>query len=540
MATVAVAPERHSPPSNPNKLTGHGRSSARTLPRQIACVAILVLADLAAIALALELAIFARTHLIPHLGAPGQPLTYPFSHYMVFGWLWLILVLFLGVEGLYTRRRSIWNEVGHLTKAVGLGQIAFLAVIALSHLSFAISRATILVMGFNLLILLPIARYWTKRSLGNIGLWRKRILILGLTDMAKLAMRGLTCDPFLGYEIAGLVDDDPARQGECVGICKGNAVHVLGRLKDTQEVMQRTQCRDVLIAMPGLLEAKLLALVHELQPHCDSIYVVPQLWGLPMMNLQVDGFLRERVMMLKLSNNLAKPWNGWFKRAIDLILAGAIALLVLPICLIVAVLVRLDSEGPALFIQERLGYRGGSFRCIKFRTMSVNGEETLAQYLECNPHAADEWQKYAKLRHHDPRLTRLGRFLRRWSLDEFPQLLNVLKGEMSLVGPRPYLPQERERIGEDLHTILSARPGMTGFWQVSGRNHLTIADRVQLEAWYVRNWTVWLDCICLAKTFRTVLFPENDRSIAVETDLPETHASPQSAPPAFRSSRSRV
>jgi undecaprenyl-phosphate galactose phosphotransferase len=151
--------------------------------------------------------------------------------------------------------------------------------------------------------------------------------------------------------------------------------------------------------------------------------------------------------------------------------------------------------------------------------MNINGEETLARYLERNPHAADEWQKYAKLRRHDPRLTRLGRFLRRWSLDEFPQLLNVLKGEMSLVGPRPYLPQERARIGDDLHTILSARPGMTGFWQVSGRNHLTLEDRVQLEAWYVRNWTVWLDCIVLAKTFRTILLPENGRRSAEALDV---------------------
>ncbi len=179
-----------------------------------------------------------------------------------------------------------------------------------------------------------------------------------------------------------------------------------------------------------------------------------------------------------------------------------------PFCVALALFVKLDSEGPALFVQEGLGYRGHNFFCLKFRTMEIDGDETLAEYLRNNPHAADEWQKYAKLRHHDPRLTRFGRFLRRWSVDEFPQLLNVLKGEMSLVGPRPYLPQEQSRIGDDLHTILSARPGMTGFWQVSGRNNLTLEDRVQLEAWYVRNWTFWLDCIVLAKTFKTILLPD--------------------------------
>jgi Undecaprenyl-phosphate galactose phosphotransferase WbaP len=227
-----------------------------------------------------------------------------------------------------------------------------------------------------------------------------------------------------------------------------------------------------------------------------------------MMNLQVDGFLRERVMMLKLSNNLAKPWNGWLKRGFDLLLGTALTLIALPICMIVAILVKLESRGPALFVQERLGYRGRNFLCFKFRTMRVDGEEVLTRYLKSNPQAMDEWQKYAKLRRHDPRLTRLGGFLRRWSLDELPQLSNVLKGEMSLVGPRPYLPHEFDRIGTDLHTIASARPGMTGFWQVSGKNQLTFEDRVKLEAWYVRNWTPWLDGIIFAKTFRVVLFAE--------------------------------
>ena len=520
MATVLMSPERQPRPLEgnkaPRKLQGE-----HSLSSHLACLAVLVLADLATIALSLEIAIFVRMHLIPHVNARVQPDTFPFLHYLVFGWLWLILVLFLGVEGLYTRRRSLWNEVGHLTKAVGLGLVAFLAAIGLAHLSLVISRVTIFVMSVNLLILLPIARYWTKRALGASGLWRTRILILGATEMAKLAMRGLTYDPFLGYEVAGILDDDQSKLGDCVGVCKGTPICVLGSLSEATELMDQTRCRDILIAMPGLLEEKLLALVHELQPHCDSIYVVPQLWGLPMMNLQVDGFLRERVMMLKLSNNLAKPWNGWLKRACDLMVSAVITAIVLPICAVLALLVKLDSEGPALFIQERLGLGGSTFRCIKFRTMHVDGEQTLANYLQGNPHAADEWKKYAKLRNHDPRLTRFGRFLRRWSLDEFPQLLNVLKGEMSLVGPRPYLPYERERIGDDIHTILAARPGMTGFWQVSGRNSLTLEARVQLEAWYVRNWTVWLDCIVLVKTFRTVLFPERGRRI---TDISDFHA----------------
>jgi Undecaprenyl-phosphate galactose phosphotransferase WbaP len=508
MSTVRIAPERPPLSLNGNKLSGH-RPRVGFLPRQVVCVFALVLTDLSAIAISLELAILTRKYFVPHVNSYLEHSTFPFVHYLSIGWLWLVPLIFFGVEGLYTRRRSQWTEVGYIIKAVALSLIAILAALALTQLSPLVSRITILLTAINLFVLLPIVRYWTKRALGALGPWKKRILILGATDMAILAMRGLVADRFLGYEVAGVLDDNPHKNGNCIGACRGTPVNILGNLSEAREQMERTDSRDVLIAMPSLREEKLLALVHELQPHCDNIYVVPQLWGLPMMNLQVDGFLRERVMMLKLSNNLAKPWNGWMKRAFDLLLGTVVASLVLPICILVALLVKLESKGPALFVQERLGYRGRNFFCLKFRTMRVDGDKVLAKYLKCNPQAMEEWQKYAKLRRHDPRLTRLGGFLRRWSLDELPQLFNVLRGEMSLVGPRPYLQDELARIGIDLHTIASARPGMTGFWQVSGRNQLTFEDRVKVEAWYVRNWTPWLDGIILAKTFKVVLFPEN-------------------------------
>jgi Undecaprenyl-phosphate galactose phosphotransferase WbaP len=452
-------------------------------------------------------------------------LTLSHEHYTPIGGLWLLLII-LGTEGLYTQRRSLWNEISHLTKAICLGLAVVLASVALIQPGPASLRVTVLLTAINLLMLLPIVRFWTKRILGALGLWRKRILILGAASTAKLAMQGLTTDPVLGYEVVGLLDDDPAKRGKCAGMCRGRPVFVLGKLSEAREQMERTQVRDVLIAAPGMPEGKLYALVHELQPCCENICIVPQLWALPMMNLQVDGFLRQRMMMLKLSNNLAKPWNCWLKRAFDLLLGGPISLLALPFCIVLAALIKLDSRGPALFVQERIGYRGGTFRCLKFRTMLVGGDEKLEQYLESNPEAAEEWQRYAKLRNYDPRLTRLGRFLRRWSLDELPQLLNILKGDMSLVGPRPYIPQERGRIGDHLPTILSARPGLTGFWQVNGGNHVTLEDRAQLEAWYVRNWTLWLDCIVLAKTSKVVLFPENGHRATDDSALDPTALDP--------------
>ena len=521
MASSATAHNPRSYQSHESKQRNQVRRPDIRLP-QVVCFLILVLSDLAAIAIALELAIIERTHLISRISDRPQLSTLPFRHYLDLGWLWLLMIIFIGVEGLYTTRRSSWNEIGHLTKAISMGFVAILASVSLARLGPDISRETLILMALNLLILLPFDRYWTKRILGNLGLWRKPILIVGASKTSKVALRELTSDPFLGYEVVGILDDDPAKRGKCVGVCKGKNINVLGDLSELREQVERTQAKDVLIALPELSEMKLLALVHKVQLYCDSIYVVPALWGLPMMNLQVDGFLHARLMMLKLSNNLAKPWNTWLKRGLDLIMGAGIALFALPLGVLLAFLIRIDSDGAAMFSQERLGRHGANFPCLKFRTMHVKSDEILSQYLQDNPSAAEEWQKYAKLREYDPRVTRLGRFLRQTSLDELPQLWNVLKGDMTLVGPRPYLPRERGRIGVELPTILSARPGMTGLWQVSGRNLMRFEDRVRIEAWYLRNWSIWLDCIILAKTFKTVLLPRSREGVAnvTEVDIP--------------------
>ncbi len=513
MSTATITPEKvHHSTHTRYEAVDKARRFGR-FQHQAICVSALLLTDILAIGLSLRIAVAIRSELLPRVNSAMPNNAYNFHHYLEFSWLWSLLIVLLAMEGLYTQRRTLWNEISHLTKATVLGIIVIFAAAAVLQREALLSRLTVLMTGALLLAVLPTSRYWTKRVLGIGGYWKKRILIVGTTKTAQLAMRGLSSDPVLGYEVVGLLDEDPARRGACIAVCGDKKVFVLGNITDALKHIKRTKAKDVLIALPNFDETRLMNLVHELQPECESMYVVPQLWGLPMMNLRVDGFLRERLMMLKLSNNLAKPWNSWLKRSFDLAIGFILALVALPICLLVAALIRIDSKGPVLFIQERLGYKGQNFRCIKFRTMHPKSDELLHNHLADNPDAADEWHKFAKLRKHDPRVTRIGNILRRWSLDELPQLLNVLRGEMSLVGPRPYLPQERERIGVDLFTILSSRPGMTGFWQVSGRNQLTLDDRVQLEAWYVRNWTIWFDCIILAKTFRTLLFPQNGREL---------------------------
>src|SRR5439155_8126915 len=168
--------------------------------------------------------------------------------------------------------------------------------------------------------------YTAKWLLGALGLWRKRLLVLGAADTAQLALRGLDADPILGYQVVGLLDDDIRKHGVCAGMSCNAPVYVLGPLSKAVDLLRQNEAKDVLIAMPGLAEGKLLALVYQLQGLTETLYIVPNLWGLPMMNLQLDGFLDQQIQMFKVSNNLAKPWNEWLKRGLDLVFASLLAL----------------------------------------------------------------------------------------------------------------------------------------------------------------------------------------------------------------------
>jgi Undecaprenyl-phosphate galactose phosphotransferase WbaP len=496
--------------------------------KPFSCVLALLFCDLVSIACALELALVCAAH-VRISGSATLRDAYTLSHYKASIWLWILLVACFASQGLYTQRRSLWSEISAIFKALGGGLAIILAAVALTQNGAGVSRLVILLTAFFLIALMPLERFWTKFVLGKIGLWSKSILILGASETGTLALRGLESDPVLGYEVVGILDDNPANHSEFVGLFRNKSLRLLGNISETRQWMKKTGTRDLLIAMPELTEHSLLSIIEELQPHCGNIYVVPKMWGLPLMNLQVEGLLHERVMMLKLSNHQEKQWNCWIKRCSDLTLGMIFSLLALPVVLIIAILIKLESKGPAVFTQKRLGIRDSRFNCLKFRTMLANGHEKLAVHLAANPLAAEEWAHYAKLRGYDPRLTRIGAFLRRWSLDELPQFWNVLRGDMSLVGPRPYLPHEFERMGRSAASILSVRPGVTGLWQVSGRNRLTFDQRVNLEAWYVRNWTVWFDCILLAKTLYTVLHPENSFPAQKENAVALASEGPQPA-----------
>ena len=252
---------------------------------------------------------------------------------------------------------------------------------------------------------------------------------------------------------------------------------------------------DEMLGREGLIES--LSFYH------GDIDVISPLKGLPINNTRVSHFFSRDILSLRIHNNLARPWPQLVKRAFDLVAASVLLLFLAPLLALVALRIRLADGGGVIFAHTRVGRHGQLFPCYKFRTMVANSAEVLAELLARDPVARAEWAKDRKLRH-DPRITGLGRFLRKTSLDELPQLLNVVRGEMSLVGPRPVVPDELELYGEARIYYLQVRPGLTGLWQISGRNDVDYDRRVSLDAWYVRNWTLWYDILILFRTLAVV------------------------------------
>ncbi|PLX15442.1 MAG: hypothetical protein C0601_12985 [Candidatus Muiribacterium halophilum] len=233
------------------------------------------------------------------------------------------------------------------------------------------------------------------------------------------------------------------------------------------------------------------------------IKVVPDITQLQLAEMEVM-YINER-LVLENRQKLLSPYRKLLKRIMDIILSFIFIILFSPIMFITAVLIKLESRGPIFFCQNRLGKDKKSFKVIKFRSMFIDAEERLERMIAEDEKIRKEYGKYAKLKN-DPRITKVGKVIRKLSIDELPQFFNVFLGHMSVMGPRPYLLSELDKMGSKANTILASKPGITGLWQIRGRNALTFDERVQLESFYIKNWSLWLDIVILAVTPYVVIF----------------------------------
>jgi Undecaprenyl-phosphate galactose phosphotransferase WbaP len=390
----------------------------------------------------------------------------------------------------YTGRRTFWTELKHILLGVGFvmlvdGWLHFAMKVQVSrlwHVHLWVYAAAFLVTG----------RILVRKLLVHLGQWQRATLVVGkqedINEFKSFAAR----ERYLGYEVRASI---PTEQ---------SASALLQQLSDQ---LADPRLAYVAIASDGLSTTLLSQLVEMVERRRIRYGVIPPLRKMPLLGLEIEDFFGSDFIMLQNHRrSLEDPTVRTLKRCFDIGVASVLIVLTSPLMLALAFLIRLDGQ-PVLYRSSRIGYRYARFSALKFRTMRENAGQLLARLLATDLAIRAEWEANFKLRN-DPRITPLGRLMRRTSLDELPQLFNVIRGDMSLVGPRPILPDEVERYRPCMHLYTSVRPGITGMWQVSGRNSIDYDKRIQLNNWYVHNWSFWHDTVILTRTVQVVLSRE--------------------------------
>ena len=453
---------------------------------------LLFLIDYIAIVCAEQSAFSLRNFLVPD---GGKLYIGWFNYWIVFP---TIFMLFVGVLHPYNKRSQFYKIIQKIFYAVCYAIVTVVLVLYFGKTAAYTSRLFVVFFWLFSFINLVFFRYIFKKLLEKSDALQLPVLIIGAGKTAEILVRGITKDVGLGYKIIGFLEDVNF-DSELL-----EKYPLLGGFKDAEKVIKATEVQHVFIAAPGLAQEKLTSLIYRVQPLVKNLGIIPNLIGVPMGDIEAESLFNERLMLLKITNNLARPLNRFIKVIFDytLTIFGTVA--ISPILLAVAIWIYIDSPGSVIFKHTRIGKDGKQFPCYKFRSMCVDAKEKLEELLENDPEARTEWERDFKLKN-DPRITKSGAFLRKTSLDELPQIFNVLRGEMSLVGPRPIIREELERYGEHAADYLMVKPGITGMWQVSGRSDIDYVERVSLDSWYVRNWSIWLDILLLWRTLKVVV-----------------------------------
>lgn len=403
-------------------------------------------------------------------------------------------------KGHYARRRPFWTETFDQLKSLAFAAAAIAGVLFVAKFDF--SRTwTVSFLGAACLTL-PVGRLLARRWLVRRGQWTLPTLIIDDGDAAYDNALAVTGQPDLGLEPVMRLSLDDERRIDALAEALEHSASAsdamdgpFGHLPERPHLIVAVQRMESLIAAKPRFDRLMQA--------CPVLTFLPPMSGLPLYQSEMMPLFRRDSIMLRLHNGLRRRSSRTLKRGIDLVLGITLSVLLSPLLLVLALLVRRDG-GPAIFAHERIGEGGQRFPCLKFRTMVLDADERLHALLATDAEAARSWAKDHKIKN-DPRITGVGHFLRKTSLDELPQLLNVLRGQMSFVGPRPIVAEEIVRYGADYAYYQHARPGITGLWQVSGRNDVSYAERVRLDVWYARNWSAWLDVVILLRTFPIVV-----------------------------------
>lgn len=414
--------------------------------------------------------------------------------------LWPLLGVFIAAYGclkLYPALPlSPANELRRLTIVtsliyLGLGTVTFLFQEGITY-----SRSVLLIAWAASLVTVPVGRASLRMMLSSRHWWGYAVVVLGAGKTARQVIRTLQRQTEIGLKPVAVVDDRLERGPELLG------VPVIGNLDLLEDLGRRHCVPYAILALADLPPGRARELRDRLDRSFHHLMVIPHMSGFS--SLWVSPIDLGGVLGLELRHRLLDPGRRFLKSLLDLGLIIVCSPVFLVIVALIALAIKLDSRGAVFYGHERIGYGGRRFTIWKFRTMHRKADRILARYLRHHPELREEWQRTHKLKN-DPRITFVGRLLRKTSLDELPQVWNVVMGQMSLVGPRPIIEEEVEKYRDDFLIYVKVKPGITGLWQVSGRNNVGYDDRVRMDVYYVRNWSVWLDIYLLSRTALAVL-----------------------------------
>ncbi len=459
---------------------------------------LLLIHDILISLIVLKLAIFVKGF----LGKHGLFFIKPaYENYFIeIWWISFFLIFVFLIRGVYSKRLSFWDEAKEIFISVFFTVVLGFSVIYLTK-KVEFPRSILFLYFALMIIILPVSRNFFKIFLAKIGLFKSNIIILGVNETGKLVAKALLDDKELGFNIIGFLDNSSEKEVKINGF----AYPVLGRLDEFNKVIEKEGADAAVIALPYLSEEELEKLAANVQKFVKKLYLVPKMKRISISNAELYHLFDEQMFLLKIHNNLQYVRNKFLKNLFDFVLAVVLTPFLIPLIFLIGLIIKLDSKGPIFFRHERIGKDGKKIKVFKFRTMYKDAQERLAQILENDEEARKEWEAFFKLKN-DPRITKVGAFLRKTSLDELPQIFNVLKGEMSFVGPRPVVEDEiKKYYREYAEFYYMVKPGITGLWQISGRSDVDYDNRVKLDTWYVLNWSMWLDIMILFKTVSVVL-----------------------------------
>ncbi|MDR0274713.1 MAG: exopolysaccharide biosynthesis polyprenyl glycosylphosphotransferase [Burkholderiaceae bacterium] len=421
----------------------------------------------------------------------------------------LLVVAALAMNGQYARRAAFWEE----TRVAW--RYALLAALANFALNFFLqvtnTRALPVLAWLGALALLPLARLVAREALIGLGCWWRAVLIVGSDRAAWEAAESIRGERHLGLRVAGFAQTGGAGAPQASPQwAHGLPVYATGQAQggaDGVELLaRRLRCEAIVIVLSGTVSPALAALVTRLHVQQFEIFTAQALLGLPVQGMKAQHFFSNDVLFLRLQHQLFSPLARTAKRGMDVAVAALLLLALAPLMAWAAWRVRREDGAPVFYRQQRVGRSEADFTFIKFRTMVRDADALLASWQTGQPGLYARYEAGNFKLEGDPRVLRAGRWMRRFSVDELPQLWNVLRGDMSLVGPRPLLRRELPGYPFDaLALYAQVRPGITGLWQVSGRSHTSFEDRAEYDGWYVRNWSLWVDWVILLKTVRVVL-----------------------------------